>query len=72
MTVQLTIFEKVTYECQATGDSTYLFFCRAFRDMNKKEPPVQLIIGQVKGFVKTGVPPPYVYGYFARHERRRA
>lgn len=72
MGVQLTVTEKITYECQATGDSTYLFFCRAYRDTTKREPNVQLVIAQVKGYIKTGVPPAYIYQFFASLERRRA
>lgn len=72
MCVNLNISEKIAYETRATGESTYLFFCRAYRDMNKKEPPVQLVIGHVKGFLKTGVPPGYVYSLFREAERRAA
>ena len=61
MGVQLTIHERIQYECAATGESTYQLFCRAYRTAMKSEPNIQLIIGQVKGYLKTGVPPGPVY-----------
>ena len=72
LTVQLTTIEKVNYEKQATGESTYEFFCRAYRASFHKEPDPTFIIGHVKAFIRIGDIPGYVYSLFREAERRRA
>ncbi len=70
MTVQLTTVEKVTMECRATGESTYEFFCRAYRFALVREPDPIFIIGHVKSFIRIGDVPGYVYSLFRACERR--
>lgn len=72
MTVTLTTHEKVTLECRATGESTYEFFCRAYRVSFLREPDPVFIIGHVKAFIRIGDIPGYVYSLFRQCERRRA
>jgi hypothetical protein len=63
MTVQLTLPEKVVYECAATGESTYEFFSRCYKKVEGKE-NIELVIYYVKSWIKHGIVPDCVRYYF--------
>lgn len=69
MTVKISMHERIKFECRATGESPYEFFCRAYIKVRQKKPDTRLMLAYSQDFNQRGNVPPFMHSYYRELDR---